>query len=435
MDRLRLRLRYTAYILLSFSFFSYLFYMLGGFNKEFVVSAKNAAFSSIDDTTQGGDTQTYLDIDGESIVLNCELGKAGQWPFCEIAINFTNIARGIDLSTYHSVGIDVDYFSPVDDERIRVYLRNYDPSYSSENDPISLKFNAIEYAPGAGNGLLVIPMDSFQVLSWWIAEYAIPIEKAGPEFSQIQTIEIATGSFVKPTNYTIRLNKLVFYGQWISESTLLRINMMLWISAAVVFLYFERRRLNFQLQQVVAKADFLKDANKNLYQKSMKFEELAFTDNLTGTQNRHAVDSWLSEILDFSRLNCHSFSIIYIDIDHFKRINDQFGHHCGDEVLKEFGRVLNLRARKTDVVVRWGGEEFIIFCPATNLRSAQEFAEQLRNIVEHYHWSLGTTITCSLGVAEYRIDESVDEFISRADSALYLAKEQGRNRVEISPVS
>ncbi|MGF1727286.1 GGDEF domain-containing protein [Photobacterium nomapromontoriensis] len=429
MDQLRRRLRYTAYALLSFSFVSYLCYALGGFNTEYTIDAKNAYFSSIDDSSQGGNSVSEIDISGHSIVLNCELKDKGRWPFCEIAIDLSKKMKGLDLTNYHSVGIDIDYFSPVEGERLRIYLRNFDPSYSSSDDPVSLKFNAIEYAPG--DGLHIIPLKSFQVLSWWIAEYKLPVEKAGPQLDNILQIEIATGSYVKHAKYSMRLNKLVFYGQWMTESMLLRINMMLWMLAAVFFLVIERRRLDHQLQEVVAKAEYLKDVNDSLYQQSLVFEEMAYTDSLTGAQNRHAVDSWLNDIISFSRLNCHAFSMVYLDIDFFKKINDTLGHHGGDEVLKEFARVLNLRSRKTDVVVRWGGEEFIIFCPATDLRGAREFAELIREIIESYQWRNNLAITCSIGVAEYQPDESIDSFIQRADSALYKAKRSGRNRVEI----
>ncbi|MDV5168958.1 GGDEF domain-containing protein [Photobacterium rosenbergii] len=430
MDNLRRRIRLAAYFLLTFSSLTSLFHILGGFEKELKIDARNATYSNIDDSSQGGDTQSVIDFNGNSVELNCDIGEQGRWPFCEISVDLNEITGGLDLSSFHSLGIDVDYFSLIGGERLRIYLRNFDPAYSTEDDPVSYKFNAIEYAPGIGNGIKVIPFKSFQVLSWWIADYEVPIENSGPQFDNIVQIEIATGSHIKPAHYSLKLNRLVFYGHWLSESALLRINILLWIMTAIYFLVVERRRLAEQVNEMGAKADYLKQVNQQLYQQSLAFEQMAFTDNLTGTQNRHAVDRWLRDIVDFSQRNCHALSLAYIDIDFFKRINDTLGHHGGDEVLKEFGRVLNLRARKTDVVVRWGGEEFIIFCPATNLRGAREFAEMVREIVESYQWANGLHITCSIGVAEYLSGEEIESFIQRADSALYKAKSQGRNRVE-----
>lgn len=429
MDNLRRRTRLAAYFLLTFSSLTTILHLLGGFEKTLEVDVRNVLYSSVDDSTQGGNTQSFIDFNGESVVLDCDIGEKGKWPFCEISLEFNKKVAALDLSSFHSMGIDVDYFSPINGERLRVYLRNFDQAYSTKADPVSYKFNAIEYAPELDNGIKIIPLKSFQVLSWWIAEYEVPIENSGPQFDNIVKIEIATGSHIKPAHYTLKLNRLVFYGHWLSETALLKVNILMWIITAIYFLVAERRRLAEQVNEMGAKADYLKQVNQQLYQQSLAFEEMAFTDNLTGTQNRHAVDRWLKDIVDFSQRNCHALSLVYIDIDYFKRINDTLGHHGGDEVLKEFGRVLNLRARKTDVVVRWGGEEFIIFCPATNLRGAREFAEMVREIVENYQWTNRLPITCSIGVTEYLSGEDIEVFIQRADNALYKAKQQGRNRV------
>lgn len=429
MDNLRRRIRCAAYLLLSFSLLTTLLYLMGCFEKELEIEVQNTVISNVDDSSQGGDSYSTINFNDQSVILDCDIGAKGSWPFCEISLELDGSVGALDLSSYHAIGIDVDYFSPDEGERIRVYLRNSDPAYSNDDDPISHKFNAVEYAPGLGRGIQVIPLKSFQVISWWIAEYQVPIEHSGPQFDSIIKIEIATGSQIKPEQYILELKRVVFYGNWLTELELLKINILMWIVTALYFLIAERRRLAEQVVEMGAKADYLKQVNQQLYQQSLAFEEMAFTDNLTGTQNRHAVDQWLRDVALFSERNCHAFALVYIDIDYFKRINDTLGHHGGDEVLKEFGRVLNLRARKTDVVVRWGGEEFIIFCPATNLKGARDFAELVREIVENYQWTNGLKITCSIGVTEYIHGEGVEEFIQRADAALYRAKKQGRNRV------
>ncbi len=348
------RLRLTAYLLIFITTLSYFLYLLGTFNKEFVISPNNASFLNIDDATQGGTTQSRIDYDGKSLTLSCQIEDTARWPFCEVAIELTNGINGIDLSQYHSIGLDIDYNSPLTDERVRVYLRNYDPAYSNRDDPVSSKFNAIEFSPGTGNGIQVIPMQAFQVLSWWIADYEVPIESSGPQFDNVTVIEIATGSNIKPTNYTLRLKKLVFYGEWISESMLLRFHIFLWLLCALGFLGWERWKLHCSLKKVEKKTIQLTNANKNLYQENLIFEELAYKDALTGANNRNAVDRWLQDILEYARVNSQPFSIVYLDIDHFKSINDTFGHQKGDEILREFAHLLNNRIRRTDVLVRWG---------------------------------------------------------------------------------
>ncbi|MGF1758687.1 GGDEF domain-containing protein [Photobacterium sagamiensis] len=421
----------ATYFLIFFTAATSLWYWLGGAEKELVISPQNASFKIVDDTSQGGTTKSELNFGDQSLTLTCQIEKTAQWPFCEIAIVLSETNEGIDLQKYHSIGIDVDYDSPVENERLRVYLRNYDSSYSEESDPVSLKFNAIEYTPDQKSGLSVIPLRAFQVLSWWIAEYQVPIEKSGAQFDNVTFIEIATGSYVKEATYTIKLNKLVFYGEWISESNLMKFLVVLWVSVAIVFLCIEQWQLRRYLVATEERASMLRHANRNLYEKSQIFEDLAYNDTLTGVRNRNGINEWLEQITEYSKDNDQPFSIIYLDIDHFKAINDSFGHQEGDETLKVFAELISKRIRKSDVFVRWGGEEFIIFCPITTLAGAVELSQLIRSIVESYRWAEGKVITCSVGVAELG-DEDLESLIARADKALYKAKQLGRNRVEVA---
>lgn len=122
------------------------------------------------------------------------------------------------------------------------------------------------------------------------------------------------------------------------------------------------------------------------------------------------------------------FSVIYIDIDFFKRINDKLGHQVGDDILREFVLVVTGSIKTTDFLVRWGGEEFIVFSPHTSLEQALEKAEHIRCAIEHHLWCHNDPLTSSFGVAEMG-NERISEVIARADDALYKAKNQGRNRV------
>ncbi|EAR55494.1 sensory box/GGDEF family protein [Photobacterium sp. SKA34] len=352
--------------------------------------------------------------------------------FCEIAISLTDsVDKGINLSDYNSVGIDIDYDSPLDGERVRIYLRNFDPAYAKLSDPISLKFNAIEYAPGEDKGLIKFPLRSFQVLSWWIADYEVPVDKSSRQFDNISIIEVATGSYVKEANYSIKLNKLIFYGERISEQALVKILLSLWVITAISFIIIDRIYLRKQIKETEERTQRLRDANRVLYEKSLVFEELAFTDPLTRTRNRHEINDWLAEFTTHSIDNKISFSMMFIDIDNFKQVNDKYGHRLGDEVLRRFASLINKRVRKSDVFARWGGEEFVIFCPATPLGATAKLAESIRECIENAVWDNGMKVTCSLGVAELE-NEDYCHFIERADEALMKAKERGRNRVEIA---
>lgn len=128
-------------------------------------------------------------------------------------------------------------------------------------------------------------------------------------------------------------------------------------------------------------------------------------------------------------------SIVFIDLDHFKAINDEYGHLCGDEVLRQFAVLLRDSVRSGDFCCRWGGEEFILLCVGAPLATACKVAEKLRVRVAGRRWVDGVRMTCSFGVAQMQPAESTTAFIHRADAALYLAKNAGRNQVYPVPES
>jgi len=166
-----------------------------------------------------------------------------------------------------------------------------------------------------------------------------------------------------------------------------------------------------------------------------KLEQLATLDSLTGLYNRRAILGKLRELINLANRYKEDFSLIMLDIDHFKKINDRYGHLAGDEVLEEIATLIHRNIRDTDIVGRYGGEEFIIILPKTNLSSAWVVAERLRSIIEKTELkdSAGNTftITISQGLAGGERGEDAYSLISRADEALYKAKEKGRNCVQI----
>jgi len=120
-----------------------------------------------------------------------------------------------------------------------------------------------------------------------------------------------------------------------------------------------------------------------------------------------------------------------MDLDYFKKVNDNFGHSAGDEVLKKIGSLLKENIRDVDSCGRWGGEEFLIVCPETNLNDSINLARRLKNIIFHTSFLQEMTLTGSFGVASYNSGDDIKEIIKKADDSLYRAKENGRNRVEV----
>ncbi|BAE50749.1 Response regulator [Paramagnetospirillum magneticum AMB-1] len=174
----------------------------------------------------------------------------------------------------------------------------------------------------------------------------------------------------------------------------------------------------------------LSEAYAMLALKSVELEKASITDALTGLFNRRRLDESFAHELDRAQRYAEPVSLIISDVDHFKSVNDIHGHHVGDEVLQAMAGLLRHGVRALDVVGRWGGEEFLIICPNTDLDGATALAEKLRAAIASAQFPGIGTSSASFGVAQYQDGESFKDTVARADTALYRAKVNGRNRIE-----
>ncbi len=160
--------------------------------------------------------------------------------------------------------------------------------------------------------------------------------------------------------------------------------------------------------------------------------EMATIDPLTSLNNRRRFSELLAHEIDRTIRYQTDLSLIMFDIDHFKKINDTYGHKVGDNVLKMFGARMKDNIRESDIIARWGGEEFLILAVNSDLEKAQTIAEKIRADIESQHLAGATKFTVSAGVCQFEYDEDATTFIDRADKALYRAKNDGRNRVRVA---
>lgn len=165
--------------------------------------------------------------------------------------------------------------------------------------------------------------------------------------------------------------------------------------------------------------------------KAEDFESLAMQDGLTGLFNRRAFAASMRRARSRQARKRTPVSLIMLDLDHFKRVNDTWGHDRGDEVLLKTAELLTNTMRRTDDIIRWGGEEFMILMEETGVDEAGEVAERLRQLFEESNLNRGYKITASFGVTELVPGEDDSEFFGRVDAALYDAKDMGRNRVVV----
>lgn len=168
--------------------------------------------------------------------------------------------------------------------------------------------------------------------------------------------------------------------------------------------------------------DFINQLNEKLYQ-------AAIVDELTGAYNRRYMNAMLANAINFKSRYNTTYSVLSIDIDHFKSINDEYGHSVGDKVLRQLTDLLQQSLRKVDIVFRVGGEEFNILLSESDLQQAAKVAEKIRSAIQNGLALYSREITVSIGVGELKSGESMDDLLKRCDKALYKAKEQGRNRV------
>jgi diguanylate cyclase (GGDEF)-like protein len=170
-------------------------------------------------------------------------------------------------------------------------------------------------------------------------------------------------------------------------------------------------------------------ANETLRRKNEELERLSVTDGLTGLYNRRRLMETLTDETRRSQRLKHAFAVLMVDVDHFKKYNDSFGHQAGDDVLTKVAVLLREATREVDFVARYGGEEFLILLPETGMGEALDIAERIRTRIaaEVFH---GRHMTVSIGVAEFPLHgENADQVVGAADEALYEAKREGRDKV------
>ena len=175
---------------------------------------------------------------------------------------------------------------------------------------------------------------------------------------------------------------------------------------------------------------------QELARRNAEYERIASYDTLTGLLNRRAILEKVNEWLLHVRRYKGHLTVAMLDIDHFKRVNDKYGHRVGDRVLADLSSMMQRSIRRVDFAGRYGGEEFLVILPRTDAAGAAIMAERVRAslaaVPMHDAEGSDFQVTASLGVAEYFDGDDEDSLITRADAALYRAKEAGRNRVEIA---
>jgi diguanylate cyclase (GGDEF)-like protein len=380
------------------------------------------------DSTEGGKSVAVLSRKGKTAILDCRLDKSYAWPYCEVAISLARMPQGVDLTDFDSISFRLRYTGP-GPHVVRFYLRNFEAGMSNPDDARTLKVNEIEF-PVPNSGAIDIPMKFMRVASWWATSMKVPLFRTDMRIDNVSFVELSTGSMVEAGQHRIEIESITFHGKWITKTSLLMALIGGWLMFGVSWLAMGLLHFRTRLRASRSHLIHLRSLNQALQLETRELAGQARTDPLTGALNREGLRDYLMKQWQSDISQEPVMAIIFADLDHFKKINDGYGHAVGDEVLQQFVRLVQSEIRTSDRLARWGGEEFLIVCPKTESHQGFALAEKLRAAVTGNRWPRELQVSCSFGVATYAEGEDFSDTIKRADQALYQAKGNGRNRVE-----
>ena len=359
-------------------------------------------------------------IDQSRFHFDCQFPKATVDQGCSFGyqLHSGRVDQGTDLSRFHTLNLGVRYTGKA--RYLRVAIRTFDPRFSRLEDLNSPKYNFVNIPSRDLARPVAIKLSEFWVPEWWIAQYDLPRSQSQPDLSNATIFSIDLRGDLAETHHDIQIDKIEFVGDWISAEYWYLGIVCVWMTLATTYGISQWLRLCRKHREQRRKIDDLESEKE-------KYRQLSTLDALTNVLNRHGIERFVETLKDTRS----PASVIVIDIDHFKKVNDQRGHYGGDRVLRKMGEILRAHTRNTDGLGRWGGEEFVLVCPGASLEKAAELAEKLRHRIMDTNFipENPLPITASFGVAASHAGESFDDAFRHADEALYLAKSKGRNCV------
>ncbi|HUQ11454.1 MAG TPA: diguanylate cyclase [Steroidobacteraceae bacterium] len=359
-------------------------------------------------------------IDQAHFHYACRLPEATVMQGCGFAYMLASgdLRKGIDLSRFGTLNLAIRYTGHA--QYLRVAIRNFDARFSRVEDLNSPKFNFVNIPTKDLSHPIQLSMSEFAVAEWWTTAYDLPREYSRPDLSNATVFNIDLQGDLAGTQHDIQIDSIEFVGDWISAESwylgLLCAWMILGTGYGASQWLMMRRAHRAQRRQI-----------DELAHEKEKYQKLSTLDALTNVLNRHGIEQFIAAL----GITGVSASVVVIDLDYFKRINDERGHHVGDRVLRTMGEILRAGMRNTDAVGRWGGEEFVLVCPGASLTRAADLAEKLRHKIMETNFipEEPLPITASFGVATSGEGQGFEDAFRQADQALYLAKSRGRNCV------
>ncbi|MFO1367907.1 MAG: GGDEF domain-containing protein [Marinagarivorans sp.] len=374
----------------------------------------------------GGQPSAYW-VDETQQHFHCDYSPTDPYS-CGYTIAFgADPTLGIDLTGYEALQLKIRYQGEA--PRIRIFMRNYNPHFDRSPDPgISSKFMSVSIRAADLHEPVLVKMNEFSVGEWWIRDFDVPRIHSAPEFTNVTSLGI---DFIFHGSNEVRVESVALVGARIKKETFYLAIIVVWILLVAWEGFCKIYYMYRNSQSASQRIDRLLHDYKNLEIEKQEFVALSTTDILTGILNRAGVQQFWAKL--FRAESAYSpLGVLLLDVDYFKSVNDTYGHDAGDHVLKAVATLIASNTRQSDILGRWGGEEFILICPQLPAEHLLSFAEDIRSrvrdhVFESPHAPLHLSI--SIGATLAQANESFESVLKRADLALYEAKYAGRDRV------
>lgn len=327
--------------------------------------------------------------------------------------------KSLDFSGYHGMNVSVHYEGRAN--FLRLYVRNLNPMLSDFTDSNSGKFmSAYLRTKDLKAGPVYVSLSEFNVEEWWAIQNDLPRSLTAPEFDRIVGMGI---DHIEHGTHRMRVDLVELVGERIATETFLIIILLFWLVFLIIEFTIRYYQLYASSSGRAQKINQLNSQTQLLEQEKQLLKTRSLTDPLTGIFNRAGLDRSMQQLRSGVDLAAN-LGLLVIDIDHFKKANDTYGHEWGDQVLKTLAQLISSNIREDDIFARWGGEEFVLVTCHASKDSLLTVAEKLRAIVSShvFEGADGLTVAISMGATTLKSWEFFEAAFKRADRALYQAK-------------
>jgi diguanylate cyclase (GGDEF)-like protein len=374
------------------------------------------------DKQVGGNSEFHW-VDKTAHNWVCDFKSGAPYPYCSFSLAWSKAPHNpIDFSLYTHLAIDLKYTGEA--EYLRVFIRN---TYKSAEEPDELqsgKFNTVSKKADTFKQITNINFDDLRVSDWWIEDFKVPPNEIMTDVSQAIALGIDIPHPTPLGKHEFHLNSITAVGVYFYKESLYFSIIIFWsvlLLSEMAFRFIQLRNKSRKYSRTLSK----------MSEQTAIYKKRAETDKLTRILNREGLSTIVEKLKTQGLLQ--QYALIVLDLDHFKRINDEHGHSVGDAVLQDVAQIMNSCMRSYDIVARWGGEEFVILFHCLDEQNLFPFAEKIRHTIESATFKNGATnfVTASIGVSKINNPADFEASFERADKAVYAAKEGGRNRVVI----